>query len=406
MLKKILSILILSFLFINIYSQSKEIGVENKSKKIEKKTDDSDISNLLPINRFKNVRKKKIGKKNESIVDTFTNKYKELKNELWETISKINVIKIGIFIIISIVLYLFLLFVIKILAKKFNDLKIIKKNLNKIIFNIIFILFWKQLPGGFSHFMVSISTFFLMVQLLKVMDYIVVDVIFIRKSKKEVMQIFRDIIKAILWIIIFMMMLKSIFGFSIQDIAITSAVVTAALAFSFQDTLINLISGISISAEKILKIGDYIKLKSGEAGTVIQTSWRTTKIKNKENQVIVVPNKELASLEIVNHTYYNQVGRCFTINISLKDDPNLVKKVILSYLKDLEDDILKYPHPQVFLKAYKEFYIEYEIRFFISGPKRIFEIDDKVKTGLWTLFKENNITIPYPVRVIDTLKKN
>ncbi len=282
-----------------------------------------------------------------------SNNFNKLRNEIIEIINNINIVKIGIAIALAIIFYLFLFFLIKILARKFKDLQIIKRNLNKVVFYFIAIIFLSQIPGGLSNFLESLFLFFLMLQALKILDYIIVDIIYIKRTKKEPSKIFRDIIKAVLWIIIFLMMLKSIFGFSIQDIAITSAVVTAALAFSFQDTMVNIISGISLSSEKLVKIGDFIQLKTGEMGTVIQTSWRSTRIRNKKNLVVIVPNKAIATAEIINHTYYKQTGRLFTVHASLFDDPIHVKNIILEYLKSVEQ-VLDYPHPNVFLKEYKD----------------------------------------------------
>ena len=230
-------------------------------------------------------------------------KFLELKKDFLDTLSQINIWNVALTLGSILAILFLLLFLIKILTRKFKELEEVRGTLRKLSFQLIYYIFWKQLPGGFASFMASLSLFFLMLKILKAMDFIIVDVIFIRHSRKEVLQIFRDIVKAMIWLIIILIMLKDIFGFSIQDIAITSAVVTAAFAFAFQDTLVNLIAGISISVEKSFKLGDFVQLKSGEMGYVIQTSWRTTRIKNRKNQIVVVPNKELASAEIINYNY-------------------------------------------------------------------------------------------------------
>jgi hypothetical protein len=151
--------------------------------------------------------------------------------------------------------------------------------------------------------------------------------------------------------------------------------------------------------EKSFKLGDFVQLKSGEMGYVIQTSWRTTRIKNRKNQIVVVPNKELASAEIINYNYYNQAGRIFTIGLAYKDSPYMIKKAIKDYLQSIEE-VLKYPAPDVYLKEFQDFSILYEVRYYIQDFDRALIIDDKIKSGLWFLLKRLGIEVPFPVREV------
>jgi small-conductance mechanosensitive channel len=337
-----------------------------------------------------------------SIDTIILNKLAEIKKELLSAIAQIQtagILNIILTLVISVLFYFLAVFVIKILTRKFDYLQEIRSSLKKLFFYFLFFLFWKQLSGGFASLMANIGLFFFMLKLLKISDYIIVDVFMARHARGEVQQIFRDIIKAVVWVVIILIMLKGIFGFSVQDIAITSAVMTAAIGFAFQDTLVNIISGISIIVEKTFKIGDVIQLKSGELGVVIQINWRTTRIKNRKNQVVVLPNKELANSELINYNYYNQIARIFTVGVAYHNPPGYVKKCILEYLQAFPE-VLKVPPPEVFVTGYNDFSIEYQIRFFITDFEHAFQIEDKVKTGIWYLFKRNNIEIPFPIRNI------
>ena len=332
-------------------------------------------------------------------MDTIINTILMLKKEIVQTFLDIKSSGWGEFILLAslLVLAFFLsIVIIKILIKKFKDLDPVKKNLRTLSFYFLFYLFWKQVPGSVSGFLSDVSIFIFMFKLLKVIDYIVVEVFFIRHGRKEVTQIFRDIIKAVIWSFIILMMLKTFFGFSLQDIAVTSAIATAAIGFAFQDTLVNIIAGFSIILEKTYKIGDFIKIKSGELGTVVQMNWRTTQIRNRNNQVIIVPNKEIGGVEIIKYNYYAQFARIFKIGISYKNPPGYVKEQILKFLKNF-DEVLKQPAPEIFLKDFKDFYIEYEIRFFLENFETILQVEDKIKTQLWYMFQRQGIEIPFPI---------
>ena len=313
-----------------------------------------------------------------------------------ENIKVIGILNILVLLAGSIVFYMLSSIILTILSKKYKSFREVKKPVKKFIFYILFSLLWEEIPGGFAGFMANISLFIALIKLWKILDYFIVDVLMVRHYRTDVLQIFRDLIKAIIWIVMGLILLKTLFGFSIKDIAVTSAVLTAAIGFALQDTLVNLIAGISIIAEKSFKIGDVIEIKDGEIGSVTQINWRTTRIKNRKNQIIIIPNKELSSAKIIHHSCLDQIGRIFTIGLPYDIPPAIVKKEILELLKNFEE-VLKDPEPEILLGNFKDFFIEYNIRFFITDIKQALYIEDKIKTSIWYMLKRNGINIPYPV---------
>lgn len=332
--------------------------------------------------------------------DIIVRKFMEIKTQIIKALSEIQaagILNTLLFLVLSVVIYLISVLAIKFTIRKLKYLEEVRKPLRKLFFYFSLFLFWQKVPGGFAGFMANVMLFFFMLKLLKVMDFFIMDILIKRYARQEVLQIFRDIIKAVIWLVIILITLRSLFGFSVQDIAITSAVLTAALGFAFQDTLVNIIAGISIIMEKTFKIGDVVQLTSGEIGVVTQINWRTTRFKNRQNQIVVLPNKELATAQLIHFNFYNQIARIFTVGVSYQSPPGEVKKLILDYLA-IFPEILNKPEPEVFLKDYKDFYIEYQIRFFIEDFSHSLQIEDRVKTGLWYLFKRNNVEIPLPIR--------
>jgi small-conductance mechanosensitive channel len=82
-------------------------------------------------------------------------------------------------------------------------------------------------------------------------------------------------------------------GIPITPILATLGVGGLAVALALQDTLSNLFAGFYILVARQIKVGDYIKLDSGEEGYVTDITWRTTKIKMLPNNVVLVPNEKL-----------------------------------------------------------------------------------------------------------------
>ncbi len=91
------------------------------------------------------------------------------------------------------------------------------------------------------------------------------------------------------------------FGVPITPMLATLGIGGLAVALALQDTLSNLFSGFYIIASRQIKVGDYIKLESGEEGYVTDITWRATKIRMLSNNVVLVPNTKLTQAIITNY---------------------------------------------------------------------------------------------------------
>jgi len=90
-------------------------------------------------------------------------------------------------------------------------------------------------------------------------------------------------------------------GVSISPLLTALGIGGLATALALQDTLANLFSGINTLLSKQVKIGDFVKLSSGESGHVVDMNWRNTTIKTVTENMIVVPNQKIASSVIINY---------------------------------------------------------------------------------------------------------
>jgi small-conductance mechanosensitive channel len=83
-----------------------------------------------------------------------------------------------------------------------------------------------------------------------------------------------------------------IVGLDPSSLLTTSALITAVLAFSMQDTLGNVLSGVALQLDNSLRVGDWIKLDD-LTGRVVQIHWRQTTIRTRNSEVVIVPNSQL-----------------------------------------------------------------------------------------------------------------
>lgn len=81
-------------------------------------------------------------------------------------------------------------------------------------------------------------------------------------------------------------------GMDLASLVTTSALITAVVAFSMQDTLGNTMGGLLLQLESSLKIGDWITI-SGVSGRISEIRWRYTAVETRDGETVVFPNSVL-----------------------------------------------------------------------------------------------------------------
>src|ERR1700682_825632 len=127
----------------------------------------------------------------------------------------------------------------------------------------------------------------------RLIDTIIFDVAMSRRRNVVAPQILRQILSIILYFLLFAWSLSELFNYSPWTALTGGALLAAILGLALQDTLGNLFSGIALSMEGGFEAGDV--LHSGEFHGVVQSvSWRATRIRGVNNQLIVLPNSVIA----------------------------------------------------------------------------------------------------------------
>jgi small-conductance mechanosensitive channel len=99
-----------------------------------------------------------------------------------------------------------------------------------------------------------------------------------------------------------LLVLLGYLGISITPALTALGVGGLAVALALQETLSNFFAGVLILMESPIHVGDFIRLSSGEEGTVTDIGWRTTRIVMGVNNIIVIPNNKITSSTLVNHS--------------------------------------------------------------------------------------------------------
>jgi MscS family membrane protein len=99
--------------------------------------------------------------------------------------------------------------------------------------------------------------------------------------------------------IVFVLVIFSILGFDMTTAIAGLGIGSLAIAFAAQKTLENLIGGISILSDQVIRVGDVCRL-GDKIGTVEDISLRSTRIRTRDCTELSVPNGQLANMNVEN----------------------------------------------------------------------------------------------------------
>jgi len=148
-----------------------------------------------------------------------------------------------------------------------------------------------------------------------------------------------DVVRKLVNIGVFMLLVLLVLGqlgYKITPLLTSLGIAGVAVALALQDTLGNLFAGFYILFDRPLKVGDYVKLDTGDEGFVAEIGWRNTKIRPWANNVIVIPNARLAQSVIVNHHLPEQVQKVYVAcGVDYNSDLEHVERVCIEVGKEV-----------------------------------------------------------------------
>jgi small-conductance mechanosensitive channel len=184
----------------------------------------------------------------------------------------------------------------------------------------------------------------------------------------------------------------------------TSAVTSLVLGLALQPILSNFFAGLVISVERPFRINDWIKVGDFE-GRVVAITWRTTHLRTRENDNLVIPNSKLADERVVNF-YYPHPMHLERIKVGASYDvpPYRVRRALLESIAGVPG-VLDKPTPEVFLPRFDDSSVGYELRVWLDDVANAPRIASEVRGRIWEVFRKEGITIPYPIRTVEISRR-
>lgn len=104
--------------------------------------------------------------------------------------------------------------------------------------------------------------------------------------------IFVNIGRGVVWALALLAVLQPVFGIEPTAFVTALGVTSLALSLGLQDTISNLVGGLSLMVGRVVKPGDLVDV-GGFVGRVTDVSWRATTVRNRLGDEQVIPNSVL-----------------------------------------------------------------------------------------------------------------
>ena len=195
------------------------------------------------------------------------------------------------------------------------------------------------------------------------------------------------------------------FGVSITPILTAFGVGGLAVALALQDTLSNLFAGFYVSVAGQVRLGDYIKLNTGEEGYVTDISWRSTTIRALANNMIIIPNAKLAQAVVTNYCLpERRMSLVIPVSVSYDSDPDHIERVLLEEVKSAAGTLaglLAEPAPMVrLIPGFGDSALNFSLICQVAEFVDQFVVQHELRKRIWKRFRAEKIEMPYPTRTV------
>lgn len=178
-----------------------------------------------------------------------------------------------------------------------------------------------------------------------------------------------------------------------------------AISLALQGTLSNTFSGLFIALRDEIKTGDWIET-NGFSGKVVEIDLRNTKVKEADNNIVVIPNKLIVENPFKNYGLTKRIRTTINCGVGYESDLPKVKEIAIKAIEEI------YPpnnNEQI------EFYftdfggssIDFSLRFWVDAQENLtaLEVKSEAIMKIKQVFNDNNINIPFPIRTIINKKE-
>jgi small-conductance mechanosensitive channel/CRP-like cAMP-binding protein len=212
----------------------------------------------------------------------------------------------------------------------------------------------------------------------------------------EAPALLRQLVGVLAFLVILAVLFQMLLSANLGTILTTSAILTAVVGLSLQETLGNFFSGLALAMERTVQVGDMVK--SGETIALVeQLTWRAIKVRTLEGQAIIIPNSVASRdrLEVYRRSG-PPLARILRVGLEYDAPPAAAREALAAAAEDVPG-VAAAPAPVVFLAGFEASAVAYELRYWLDDYARFLEVDSRIRERAWYQLQRRGLSIAYPV---------
>jgi small-conductance mechanosensitive channel len=186
-------------------------------------------------------------------------------------------------------------------------------------------------------------------------------------------------------------------GIRLDALLAASTVVLVGIGFGLQNIAQNFVSGLILLIERPVARGDFIRI--GQVfGSVMDVGMRATRVVTRDEVAIIVPNSELITAQVVNHSVPTTNLRITVrVGVAYGSDAARVREVLLG-VAQADPELLKEPAPEVRLDDFGDSSLDFSLLVWIRNPREDLRAASRLRFAIAAAFRAEGIEIPFPQR--------
>lgn len=192
-------------------------------------------------------------------------------------------------------------------------------------------------------------------------------------------------------------------GVELFGVLASLAVFSLIIGLAVQQTLGNIINSFLLAIDRPFEIGDRIEVE-GTWGSVVGTGILSTKVLDRDERLVVIPNNTLVQSTIINHArgggdgVARRISIVVDVGVDYRESTEHVKLTMIKIARDCEY-IMDEPKPQVLLTELGDFAKVFRLFAWVNDYSDEQLARDWLLRTIDSRFSEESINIPYPTSV-------
>ena len=213
---------------------------------------------------------------------------------------------------------------------------------------------------------------------------------------EQILPFLRRVIFIILFVLTGIILLDR-FNIEVSALVTTLGIGSLAIALAAQAALSDTISGFIIMIDRPFRIGDRIELLDLDTwGDVVDIGLRSSRIRTRDNRMVIVPNSLIVKSLVVNHSFPDTEYRIqIELGIAYGSDLEFARETIIKAVSSVEGVLLDHPVEALFLH-FGDSALTIRVRWWIESYVDTRRMFDRVNSAIYRALEDAGVEVPFP----------